>query len=53
MIFGGVSIFLALCYWVTKYFCQFMMGYQNFDRFPIINIVYILSVKCVLFLKHE
>ena len=32
--------------------CQFMMGYQNFDRFPTINTVYILSVKCVLFLKN-
>ena len=33
-------------------FCQFMMGYQHFDKLPTINIVYMLSVKYLLFPKN-
>jgi len=29
-----------------------MMGYQNFDKLPTINVVYMLSVKYLLFLKN-
>ena len=29
-----------------------MMGYQNFDKLPTINIVYMLSVKYLLISKN-